>query len=220
MTVVEIDCRGLACPQPVLKAKKALDEISAGKVTVIVDNTTSRENVTMFAQNAGHRVEAIGKDGNYILTITKGETSVAPQAGVTAPGDVPAAAPGNTVETVRPAGREGNRPLVYLFSSNLFGQGAPDLGTTLLKSLFTTLVEMEPPPDTLIFLNSGVFLACAGSPVLEQLRVLAGRNTEMLVCGTCLNYYKLQEKLQAGRVSNMLEINERLTGAGRLVPIA
>lgn len=217
---IKIDCRGLACPQPVLKAKKALDEISAGKVTVVVDNTTSRENVTMFAQNAGHRVEVAEKDGNYILTITKGETSGSPPAGGTPPGAPPAAAPAGMAETARPAGGESNRPLAYLFSSNLFGQGAPDLGMTLIKSLFATLVEMDPPPDTLIFLNSGVFLACAGSPVLEQLCVLADKGSEMLVCGTCLNYYKLQDKLQAGRVSNMLEINEQMTGAGKLVPIA
>lgn len=208
----EIDCRGLACPRPVLETKKALDGIGAGTVTVIVDNPTARENVTMFAENAGCRVEVAEKEGDYILTITREGSGTGGQT----PGTPPDAA--EKTSCPQTAGG-GTRPLTYLFSSNLFGQGAPDLGLTLIKSLFSTLVEMDPPPDTLIFLNSGVFLVCETSPVLKQLRVLGGRGTEIIACGTCLNYYKLQDKLQVGRASNMLEINERLTGPGKVVYI-
>lgn len=44
-----IDCRGLACPQPVLETKKALEEQEAGEIVVLLDNPGSKENVRRFA---------------------------------------------------------------------------------------------------------------------------------------------------------------------------
>jgi hypothetical protein len=52
---------------------------------------------------------------------------------------------------------------------------------------------------------------------LDPLRTLADRGTEILSCGTCLDFYHLKEKLQVGVVSNMFTIAQRLTGAGRLI---
>lgn len=42
---------------------------------------------------------------------------------------------------------------------------------------------------------------------------------EVLVCGTCLNYYGLTEQLKAGRVSNLYELLEKLQQAGKVVPL-
>ena len=50
---VIVDARGLSCPQPVLETKKALDNASAGRIEVLVDTVTSRENVARFGENAG-----------------------------------------------------------------------------------------------------------------------------------------------------------------------
>ena len=200
MQIKEVDCRGLACPLPVLQTKKALEEIPSGKVVVTVDNAAARENITMMAANAGYPVQVEERAGNYLITITKegGKgTEASPQV------------QGNTT----------GRPLTYFFTSNLFGQGAPELGLVLIKSLFTTLAAMDPPPDNLIFINSGVFLTCAGSPLLEPLQQMAARGTRILSCGTCLEYYQLKEKLCAGNISNMHEINAILSGPGKVVNI-
>ena len=43
------------------------------------------------------------------------------------------------------------------------------------------------------------------------------QDVEMLVCGTCLNYLELTEKLAAGQVSNMYDIAETLLRAGKVV---
>lgn len=69
----EVDTRGLSCPQPVLDAKAALDSLSSGKVEVLVDTVTSRNNVTRMAEKQGCKVEIEGlESGDYRLTITKG----------------------------------------------------------------------------------------------------------------------------------------------------
>lgn len=53
METKTIDARGLSCPQPVVETKRVLDKISGGRVEVLVDTVTSRENVLRFGRNAG-----------------------------------------------------------------------------------------------------------------------------------------------------------------------
>ena len=43
------------------------------------------------------------------------------------------------------------------------------------------------------------------------------RGTEVLVCGTCLNFYGLTGSLQVGTVSNMYDILERMTRAPKVI---
>ena len=40
-----------------------------------------------------------------------------------------------------------------------------------------------------------------------------------LVCGTCLNFYGIADKLQVGTVSNMYDIVERMKRAGKVVSL-
>jgi hypothetical protein len=53
--------------------------------------------------------------------------------------------------------------------------------------------------------------------VLEDLCALEAEGIEMLVCGTCLGYFELTERLAAGQVSNMYDIAETILGAGKVV---
>jgi hypothetical protein len=69
----------------------------------------------------------------------------------------------------------------------------------------------------LIFINSGVRLTSEGSEVLETLSALSGKGAQILSCGTCLDFYRLKEKLKVGTVSNMYEIAKSLLEADRLI---
>lgn len=108
---------------------------------------------------------------------------------------------------------------VYFISTSSVGQGSPDLGEAIMKSLMKTLTQQQ-TPAALIFLNSGVHLTVEGSPVLEQLKILAAAGTEILVCSACLNYYNMAEKLAVGVVTNMEEINSRLNGTEKVISVA
>lgn len=202
MNIRTIDCRGMACPQPVIETKKVIDSGSEKDILVIVDNAVARENVSRLAKKSGCSVNVKEQEGLIRLEITLPDskiTSAAPE-------------PGKTHEISE---TDGN---VYFITTNSIGQGSPDLGEVLMKSLMVTLTQ-QAPPAALLFLNTGVYLAIEGSPVLEQLQVMAGRGTEMLVCGTCLNYYKISGKLAVGVVSNMLEINSWLAGPYKVIAI-
>jgi len=52
-----VDARGLSCPQPAMLARQALQKLSKGTLEVIVDNSTSRENVSRIAKNLGWEID-------------------------------------------------------------------------------------------------------------------------------------------------------------------
>ena len=52
----EIDCRGLGCPEPVIRTKKGLKENPEG-LDVIVDDRAARENVPRYAEAAGYKAD-------------------------------------------------------------------------------------------------------------------------------------------------------------------
>jgi selenium metabolism protein YedF len=93
------------------------------------------------------------------------------------------------------------------------------LGTVLIKGFFHALGEVSPRPDALIFFNAGVKLTAEGSEVLEDLSSLEEKGITLLVCGTCLDFYGLKEKIRAGMVSNMYDIAETMLSAGKVIRI-
>jgi len=69
---IEVDARGLSCPLPVAKTKRALEGIEEGVVVTLVDGETAKGNVMRLAEKMGCqvKVEKVGEE--YRLTITKG----------------------------------------------------------------------------------------------------------------------------------------------------
>jgi intracellular sulfur oxidation DsrE/DsrF family protein len=72
-------------------------------------------------------------------------------------------------------------------------------------------------PQTMLFYNRGVYLVLDGSPVLQELKGLQEMGVGLLVCGTCLDFYKVRERLAVGQVSNMFTILETQMAAGRII---
>ena len=68
-------------------------------------------------------------------------------------------------------------------------------------------------------MNSGVKLAIEGSPVLESLDKLEREGVSLLVCGTCLNYFEVKDKLRQGKISNMYEIAEKMLSAEKVIAL-
>jgi tRNA 2-thiouridine synthesizing protein A len=67
-----VDARGLSCPQPVLMTLNQIKKSGKGRIEVIVDTETSRENVTRAAESQGWRVENIYPEGDvYKIEISK-----------------------------------------------------------------------------------------------------------------------------------------------------
>ncbi len=189
----EIDCRGLACPQPVITTKKAMEESPDKEFILIVDNPSARDNVERFAQSQGAKVKVDQRGNDFYLYIQKGESC----------------------EIVEGA-TKAEKVVVYI-NSNLMGIGDEALGSILMRSFLKTLLDLKPLPSKLIFVNAGVRLTTEGSEVLESLKSLSEKGVAILSCGTCLDFYGLKEKLKVGVISNMFDIAQSLLEADRLI---
>ncbi len=196
-----VDCTGMSCPQPVLMTRDALTATSAGVIEIFVDNEASRDNVARFGKSQGCEVAIVEENGKYRLTLIKTATSQA-QA------DAPAAE-----EYVCNPGAG----LVYVFGSNTMGEGEEELGTLLMRAFIKTMKEISPLPAKLLFYNSGVFLTAKESDIIEPLRLLEEQGVEILSCGTCLDYYHLQDNLLIGKSTNMFEIMNSMVTAQKVV---
>lgn len=67
---MQIDARGLSCPQPVLMTQQALKS-QPQSLEVLVDNKTAEGNVSRFAQKAGYSVSVREDKEDIILTLSK-----------------------------------------------------------------------------------------------------------------------------------------------------
>ena len=99
------------------------------------------------------------------------------------------------------------------------GEGAEELGKILIKGFIYSLTELSTPPKFLIFLNSGAYLTSDGANTIEDLEKLEKMGTEILTCGTCINYYGLKDKPAVGTITNMYGITERMASAGNVINI-
>lgn len=67
-----IDARGLSCPQPVIMTLNGIKKTDKGKMIILVDTDTAKENVSRAATAQGWVVEDIQpEDEGYRITIRK-----------------------------------------------------------------------------------------------------------------------------------------------------
>lgn len=197
-----VDARGQACPQPVILARRALQQADA--VSVIVDNATACENLERMARSMGRPVRVEERPEGTYVHIGEAADSASPQVSPqpAAAGPVPGAG-----------------PTVVFVPADTVGRGPEELGAILVRTFFHVLTEASPCPDVVVFMNSGVRLVAEGSPVLNDLKLLADRGVQILACGTCLDFFDLKARVAVGTVSNMYTIVETLLSAGRLVTV-
>lgn len=189
--MIKVNAIGEVCPKPVIMTKKALKEIESGIVEVSVDNETSKENVEKMAREMGHIFET-KKDGEiFVVTITKSKEE-------------------KKVET-----KEEN--IVVVLASDKMGEGEEELGKILIKGFIYALTEAETLPKTILLYNKGVLLSTVVEDTIKDLKKLEERGVEILSCGTCANFYHVQDSIKVGTVTNMYTILERQMKATKVI---
>ena len=88
-----------------------------------------------------------------------------------------------------------------------------------MKMFFYTLSEDNNLPKSILFMNSGVKVATLNEQAIEHLKVLENKGVDILVCGTCLNFYGLENELAVGRISNMYDITNAMKTAAKVITI-
>lgn len=67
---MELDCRGLSCPEPVIRTKRAIAD-KPQSIEVLVDQIAPLENVSRFLKAMKYNVVAEEKDGEWKIKATK-----------------------------------------------------------------------------------------------------------------------------------------------------
>ena len=198
-----IDCKGMACPLPVVNAKKAAEELRAGDVlTVLVDNEIAVQNLSRFAEHKGFGVCAEKKaDKEYAVIMTVSGTAAEESKE-------------EEIACVMDSRRKG---MLVVLSGNVMGTGDAKLGTSLMKAFVFALTKQDQLPDSILCYNTGAYLTCEGADTLEDLKLLESEGVTVLTCGTCLDFYGLKEKLAVGGVTNMYDIVERMENAAQII---
>ncbi len=199
-----LDCRGKACPLPVIETKKAIEQLKPGdQIEVIVDNSVAVQNLTKLAKQKKHSVETMEIEKNlFHVTLTINASLQSEEDDLVNLNCIPDHTEG---------------PTVVVISSDKMGEGDVKLGHILMKGFLYALTELEELPETVIMYNNGVKLAAQGSESLADLKLLEEQGVEILACGTCLNHYHLTELLGVGSVTNMYTIVEKLSKAWKVI---
>jgi len=197
----ELDCRGLACPAPVLRTKQKIDKENPSEISVIVDNEASKENVSRFLGSREFKVSVERRGPDFCIT-GKAETQAPP-----------------TESTLTRRTDPEKQKIMVLIATDRMGFGDEELGKKLVVSFLKTLAEMGDELWRLVFVNNGVKLTIGGSEVLDVLQGYERKGLAILVCGACLNHFELLDKKEVGATTNMLDIVTSMQLAGKVISL-
>lgn len=194
-----IDAKGKNCPIPVIMAKKEI-EGGAKFFTVEVDNKIAVENLKKLANSQGFETTVKECNGNFKVDFSNGcEECEEALAKI-----------------------EGKRPLgdwTIFVNKDIIGVGNEDLGKSLMKMFLYTISEGEDLPKSILFMNGGVKVPTLNEQAIEHLKALEDKGVELLVCGACLNFYGLEDKLAVGKISNMYDITNAMKDSAKVITI-
>ena len=202
-----LDMRGHPCPIPVVNAKKALAEEGAKGVELLVDNIVAVQNLEKLANGTGCAFSYKEDGALYRVSIIKDANS--PQVFDEQP---------SVIAKNDTAKNEAYGPVVFI-SCDSMGRGAEELGRLLIKGFIFSLTQLNPPPEAVIFINSGVRLATEEANTTADLKELEKKGVSICVCGTCANYYKLTQDIAVGSIVDMMFITNRLAKASSIITI-
>jgi len=177
---MKIDCRDLACPEPVLKTKKALEEMDEGILEVLVNSISSIQNVKRFAANQGLVAEEEKLDnGESVIRIVKGyECSI-----------------------VKEEDDKKFLDKVLFIKDDKVGEG--ELGHILMEGFLKTTLEFDKLPEIVVCVNRGVFLTTKNEKTIEILKEFEKKGVKIYSCGVCMNHFKIPpEELKVGEIGN------------------
>ena len=195
-----LDARGMACPLPVVNAKKAAESLHPGDTLIVrVDNEIAVQNLQRFAQHMGFTAagEKVSESEFTVTMVIGGEAKAEPEIAC-------------NLDTRR-------KGMLVVLSGCTMGSGDEKLGKALMKAFVFALTKQDVLPETILCYNTGAYLTTDGADTLEDLKLLESEGVTILTCGTCLDFYGLKEKLAVGGVTNMYDIVERMESAQTIV---
>lgn len=202
-----LDCLGMTCPQPLVACRNCIEADSPDSLKVLVDDEAALENVTRYLTSCGYAPTSV-KDGRaWVVSATRGADADKKKAPSVE--DFPCPVPEK---------HETQRMVVFL-TADTIGRGDEELGAKLMGNFLKTLPELGKDLWRVVMVNSAVKLAAGDNPHIEALRALEAQGVGILVCGTCLEFFKLLDKRAVGQTTNMLDVVTSLQLASKVIDL-
>lgn len=193
MSEKNIECQGLPCPQPVLKAKEIIEKESPDTISVLVDNEAAKINVSRFLGTQQYEVSVEEKVDTFLITGKKN-----------APTDEECDA--CEIMNESDLSSMSKQKILVFLATDVVGAGDDELGGKLMYNFLLTLKELGDELWRIVMVNGGVKLTTPDSQCMTVLKELEQSGVSILVCGTCLEFFKLTEQSNVGEVTNMLDV--------------
>ena len=188
---VVVDTLCDTCVVPVTQAKRVLEEET--KVTLLVKAEDSVESLRKFAEKNNFEFNVSDIEGGFKVEITREE---APQL------------------EAAPVVKDDS--YIVVINKDQMGHGSEELGKRLIKAYLYALGEQEVLPKKIIFYNGGgVLVDKTRSHVIEELKTLEDAGVEIVCCGACIDYHKIDSVV--GNPTNMYFIVEDMRKANKVI---
>jgi len=186
-----VDAKGLSCPQPLILTRKTLAEKS-GDFRMVLDDQIARKNIERFLKHENQQYRISETESEIWIDVSNAKIA-APE-------------PEQSNNSARP---------VYVFKTK--GVAEDELGQMLTAGFMATLKEVRPLPAAIVFYHQAVFLTLDDSSYLEALRELQDLGIKLMICGNCVKFYDVVERVAVGEVSNAFDILTLFSNAHHLV---
>ena len=191
---MQIDCRNLACPEPVIRTKNALESLKVGeKLEILVNSIAPKENISRFLKNQNVEFSVEQNGAETKITAVKGESKLELA---------------NFDEFVCEITPKNKKTVVYL---NEEYAGSGDVGVSLLAKFLGALLQVEKPEYVICVNNAVKMTTNRAHASFKPLKDLEAAGVKILSCGSCLEAYKLVSDLSVGEISNAYEVMQILT---------
>ncbi len=112
-----------------------------------------------------------------------------------------------------------NPNTILVFTRNGLGDAPAELQQKLALKFLQLTLAAQLLPAKILFYTDGVKLACEGSPVIGELKIMQDRGVELILCSTCLDFFGLRDQVQVGIVGGMPDIIEALNAAEKVISL-
>ncbi|WP_169999885.1 sulfurtransferase-like selenium metabolism protein YedF [Campylobacter sp. RM9328] len=192
---MQLDCRNLECPEPVIRTKNAIEGLKDGEeLEILVNSLAPRENISRFLKNQNQKfsLSDLANGETLIKTVKNGEIS-----------DVNLDEYSCEIVSKKPG------KVIYL---NEDRTGSGPVGETLLSKFLGAFMQVETKPYAVLLVNNAVKMTTdRGHVSFKVLKDLENAGVKILSCGSCLEAYRLVDKLAIGEITNAFEVSDLLS---------
>ncbi|ASM39353.1 sulfurtransferase-like selenium metabolism protein YedF [Campylobacter sp. RM12327] len=185
---MQIDCRNMECPKPVIETKNALEKMQIGEsLSILVNDTAPLNNVKKFLSNFGMNpsIKNFERYDEICVIKTKDITEIND----------------NEYNCEMPSKRS---KLVYFKDDKI---GPMPIGETVLTTFLSSLLSSPVKPKYIICVNNSVLMTTNRDHYgYKPLKDLENAGVKIISCGSCLKSLNLVDKLSIGELGNAYEI--------------